>query len=88
MGRRVSYDTIMCLEASFHWRLESHEVRNLAGLFTITNSRPGSVLGIVCILTKYVLSSEVRGPRCKRNYERNAFLEPEGRKECRRDKRS
>lgn len=80
MNKRVSYDAITCLEASFHWKMELHVVRVLAGLFIIVNSRPGSVLGILWKLKKYLLSNKAKGLRCKKSYERKTFLEQEGRK--------
>lgn len=80
MERIVNYDAITFLEASFHWKLELPEVRILTSLFTIINSRPGSVSDRLWILKKYLLSNKVRGPRYKKNNERKIFLEQEGRK--------
>lgn len=74
-ARRVRYDAINYLEASFHSKLQFHKVRILASLFTMTNSRPGSVLEILWICKKYLLNSKVGHPRYEKNYERKIFLE-------------
>lgn len=76
--RSDSYDVMTCLEASFHWELGLQKVKAFGSLVTITNSWPGSVIGTLEILKKYLLSNKVSGPRCKKNYERKHIFRARG----------